>query len=232
MDHGEMKVMWESMSPSLNEKQRRLYAATLVKVYGFGGSKAVSEMTGLSLNTLTVGKKELGASGEKAAERIRRPGAGPKLVEFHHPDIREKIREIVDESAYGSPEKVLSWTTESLRKISEKLATKYNIMISHVTVGAILTKIGYNKQENKKMIQVGEPHPDRNAQFEYINTIAKNFIDEGNPVISVDTKKKELIGNFRNNGQEYRRKSDPRKVLDHDFPIKELVNLRHTVFII
>jgi len=117
---------------------------------------------------------------------------------------------------------VLTWTTESLRSIQRKLAEKYNIKTSHVTVSAILESLGYSKQTNQKMLQVGEPHPDRNAQFEFINNKAKEFLEKGEPVISVDTKKKEDIGNFKNPGLEYRQNKDPRKVLDHDFPIKEL----------
>ena len=106
-----------------------------------------------------------------------------------------------------------------------------------MTIGAILESMGYSKQANQKMLQVGEPHPDRNTQFEFINKKAKEFIEAGEPVISVDTKKKENIGNFKNPGQEYRRNKDPRKVVDHDFPIKELgkiapygvYNLNHNI---
>jgi hypothetical protein len=132
---------------------------------------------------------------------------------------------------------VLSWTTESLRSIQKALAEKYDINASYVTVGAILEDMGYSKQANQKMLQVGNPHPDRNAQFEFINKKAKEFIEVDAPVISVDTKKKENIGNFKNPGKEYRRSKDPRKVFDHDFPIKELgkispygvYNLNHNV---
>jgi hypothetical protein len=117
------------------------------------------------------------------------------------------------------------------------LADRHGIDASHVTVGAILEDLGYSKQTNQKMLQVGKPHPDRNAQFEHINSKAKEFIDSGEPVISVDTKKKENIGNFKNPGREYRKTKDPRKVLDHDFPIQELgkiapygiYNLNHNV---
>jgi hypothetical protein len=109
-----------------------------------------------------------------------------------------------------------------LRKISKELLEKHDILVSYVTVGNILDSIGYSKQANQKMLQKGEPHPDRNAQFEYINSVAAAYLAMGVPVISVDTKKKENIGNFKNPGQEYRSSKNPRKVLDHDFPIKEL----------
>jgi hypothetical protein len=117
---------------------------------------------------------------------------------------------------------VLSWTTESLRSIEKALAENYGVSASHMTVGSILEDLGYSKQANQKMLQVGKPHPDRNGKFEFINKNAKAYIEAGDPVISVDTKKKENIGNFKNPGKEYRRSNDPRRVLDHDFPIKEL----------
>ncbi|MDR2053660.1 MAG: ISAzo13 family transposase, partial [Treponema sp.] len=113
------------------------------------------------------------------------------------------------------------WTTKSLRNI-EKTLREEGFTISHDTVGNVLKEMGYNLQQNQKMLQVGVPHPDRNGQFEYINNKCGGFIQEGQPVISVDTKKKELIGNFKNTGAEYRQKKTPAKVLDHDFPIKEL----------
>jgi hypothetical protein len=169
--------------------------------------------------------------------RVRKVGGGRKYVEDNIPNIQECVRKIVDGATYGNPEKVLSWTTESLRKIQTKLREKYKIEISFKTVATILDDLGYSKQANQKMLQVGKAHPDRNAQFEFINNKAKEFIDANEPVISVDTKKKENIGNFKNNGTEYRRNKDPRKVLDHDFPIEEpgktapygVYNLNHNI---
>jgi transposase len=222
MDRDQIKTMWQEMAPTLNELQRRLYAATLAKAYGYGGATIVHEMTGVALNTITAGKRDLNEGNVKRLVKIRRQGAGPKNVEQLVPNIQEKILNIVDANTYGDPEKILSWTTESLRKISEELLIKYNISLSYPTVGKILSNMGYSQQTNRKMLQVGKPHPDRNAQFSYIQSMAKQFIEFGKPVISVDTKKKELIGNFKNPGQEYRRKNDPRQVLDHDFQIKEL----------
>ena len=153
--------------------------------------------------------------------RVRKEGGGPKYVEEKYPGIKEKIRRIIDRSTYGDPERVLSYTTESFRKIAAGLAEQ-GINISYVTVGGILESMNYSKQANQKMLQAGEPHPDRNTQFEHINKTASEYLEVGDPVISVDTKKKENIGNFKNNGKEYRGKKDPRKVLDHDFPIEEL----------
>lgn len=222
MDRDQITVLWDSMRLQLNEMQRRQYAATLAQAYGYGGATVVHEVTGVSLNTITAGKKELSQQSDIIPSRVRKAGGGPKWLEEKHPDIQKHVQEIVDDSTYGNPEKVLSWTTESLRSIQKTLAGNYGIKASHVTIGAILEDLGYSKQANQKMLQVGKPHPDRNAQFEYINEKAKAYIESGDPVISVDTKKKENIGNFKNPGQEYRRNKDPRKVLDHDFPLKEL----------
>jgi hypothetical protein len=222
MEREQIRVLWDSMISQLNEMQRRQYAATLAKAYGYGGATAVHEITGISLNTITAGKKELESKPSLGAGRVRKEGGGPKRLGERYPEIQDRVRDIIDGSTYGSPEKILSWTTESLRSIQKTLAVKHNIKASHVAIGSILGGLGYSKQANQKMLQLGEPHPDRNSQFEYISKKAKAFIGLGEPVISVDTKKKENIGNFKNPGQEYRLKKDPRKVLDHDFPIKEL----------
>jgi hypothetical protein len=160
-------------------------------------------------------------AGTKPEGKVRRSGGGRHLVEDNHPKIEESIRKIIDGKTYGDPTRVLSYTTMSLRKIAWELE-KEGVQVGHVTVGKILESMEYTKQQNQKLLQVGEAHPDRNAQFEYINATANAFMEAGNPVISVDTKKKENIGNFKNAGQEYRAKKQPRRVLDHDFPIKEL----------
>ena len=208
------------MLPQLNEKQRRLFLASEAIAYGRGGIAEVIRMTGVSRNTVKRGINEL-ESGEKYDESVRKKGGGPKYTEEKYPGIEDMIRALIDGSTYGNPERVLSYTTESLRKIEIELK-KRGIEVSHVTIGEILESMGYSKQANKKMLQVGEPHPNRNAQFEHINKTASAYIAAGDPVISVDTKKRENIGNFKNNGQEYRKNKDPRKVLDHDFPIEEL----------
>ena len=221
MEKETINVLWNSMKLTLNEMQRRQYAATLAKAYGYGGASVVHEITGVSLNTITAGKKELEQKIKPKPERVRNEGAGPKYTEEKYPDIEERIRSIVDGSTYGDPERVISYTTESMRKIESELRN-LGISVSHVTIGEILDSMGYSKQANQKMLQVGEAHPDRNAQFEHINKTAAQYLEVGDPVISVDTKKKENIGNFKNNGQEYRQNKNPRKVLDHDFPLEEL----------
>jgi transposase len=208
------------MESLLDERQWRLYLANEAMSAGYGGVSKVSRITGVSRTTITKGIEEL--KEEKTTNgKVRKSGGGPKYIEEKRPDIKERILKIVDGSTYGNPERVLSYTTESLRKIETELKLQ-GITASYKTVGKILDSMDYSKQANQKMLQVGEPHPDRNAQFEHINDTAAKYLKTGEPVISVDTKKKENIGNFKNGGREYRHKKDPRKVLDHDFPIEEL----------
>ncbi|GHU12350.1 hypothetical protein FACS1894161_0390 [Spirochaetia bacterium] len=226
-----------AMMPILNEKQLRIFLANEAKEYGWGGVSEVSRISGVSRTTITTGLKEIESGEDIDVSRVRKYGGGRKQIKEKIPDIHEKVQRIVEGTTYGNPGKVISWTTQSLRKIQSTLLSKYKIKVSFKTVGTILEDMGYSKQANQKMMQLGEPHPDRNAQFEFIDKCAKEFIDQGNPVISVDTKKKENIGNFKNNGLEYRKSKEPRKVLDHDFPIEELgkitpygvYNLNHNI---
>jgi hypothetical protein len=210
----------QRMISLLDERQKRLYLANEALSYGRGGISLVSRISGMSRTTITKAVDELN-NGDKIDGNIRRSGGGRKFVESNYPDIEKRICEIIDGKTYGDPMRILSYTTESLRKIQKELE-KAGVFVGYVTIGKILDAMGYSKQINQKMLQVGEEHPDRNAQFEYINATATTFIETGDPVISVDTKKKEKIGNFKNNGSEYRPKKQPRRVLDHDFPIKEL----------
>ena len=209
------------MMPRLNERLLRQYLAAEAMSYGRGSVSEVSRISGVSRTTITAGMNEI-RNGDSIDGTIRRKGGGRKTVEVKHPDIKESIRKIVDGKTYGDPMRVLSYTTESFRKIAGELFVRFGISVNYVTVGDILYSMGYSKQANQKMLQKGKPHSDRNAQFEYINAVAADYLKAGEPVISVDTKKKENIGNFKNNGQEYRQTNSPRKVLDHDFPIKEL----------
>jgi len=208
------------MLPQLNERQKRLFLASEALTYGRGGIAEIVRITGVSRTTIKRGIDELKA-GVKNDGRVRKSGGGPKKTKEKVPDIEDKICRIIDGSTYGDPTRVLSYTTESLRKIAAELENQ-GVEISYVTVGTLLESMGYSKQANQKMLQVGEPHPDRNEQFEHINATAASYLARGEPVISIDTKKKENIGNFKNNGKEYRKNKDPRKVLDHDFPIEEL----------
>jgi transposase len=206
--------------PLLDEKQRRIYLAKEAEGLGCGGLKAVHELTGVSQTTILRGKKEL-QEGAIEHDRIRRRGGGRKRIMQKYDTIQQEIEKIIGSDTAGNPEKVILWTTKSLRNIENALREK-GFAISHDTIGKVLKEMGYSLQQNQKMLRVGQPHPDRNGQFEYINEKYGEFIQQGQPVISVDTKKKELVGNFKNTGAEYHQKKRPAKVLDHDFPIKEL----------
>ena len=215
-----MKERIITMLPHLNETQKRLFLANEAIAYGRGGISEVERISGISRKTIRKGIAEI-KNGKPPSERVLKDGGGRKPIESTHPNIEYEIRRLVDGTTYGDPERVLSYTTESLRKIEIELGRK-GIKIGRTAIAKILDSMDYSRQQNQKMEQVGEPHPDRNAQFEHINKTAAIYLKEGIPVISVDTKKKENIGNFKNAGTEYRNKNDPRKVLDHDFPIEEL----------
>jgi hypothetical protein len=211
----------KSVLPYLNEKQKRLFLASCANTLGWGGVKKVCEVSGCSKDIVIRGKRELETPNPKD-ERVRKKGGGRKAAEETYPDLPFWIEKIVSDSTYGNPENPLTWTTQSLRKIQDNVLSEHHIYVSVETIARLLREMNYSLQGNKKMMQVGEIHPDRNEQFEYINELAKIFILGGQPVISIDTKKKENVGNFKNNGKEYRKSKDPREVLDHDFPLKEL----------
>jgi transposase len=207
--------------PYLNEKQRRLFLGNEAKCYGRGGVQKVHEITKVSKTTIIQGKKEIETADPKES-RIRKAGGGRKKATEKIPKLAEEIESIVTESTYGNPENPLRYTTKSTTKIAQILEKEKEIKVSHDVVGSILEELDYSLQLNQKMLQVNKPHPDRDEQFKFINAKASTFLSEGEPVISIDAKKKENIGNFKNNGVSYQKKGGPIKVLDHDFPIKEL----------
>ena len=205
----------------LNEKQVRLVVGMFCSTIGYGGQKQVAAVFGMGLNTVRTGCLEFEGKTPSAVNRVRRPGAGRKSTESSQPGLVEATQELLENNSYGDPERVLFWTTLSLRDIEEKLAQK-GFKASYVTIGRIISQLGFSKQLNQKLLQVGEPHPDRDGQFKFIEDTVQKFLKRGDPVISVDCKKKEILGNFKNNGREYRHKKDPRPTFDHDFLIKEL----------
>jgi hypothetical protein len=207
----------------LNERQQRLISGSIAKGYGYGGDKIVSAAFGLDPRTVSSGRKaiEAGKIDDLEEDRIRQIGGGRKQAKELQPRLLENIEDIIRNNTYGDPEQVLFWTSLSLRDISEELG-KRGFDAGKDVVSRSLEELGYSKQTNQKHIQVGKAHPGRDEMFRFINEKAEEFIKDGEPVISTDTKKKELIGNFKNNGQEYRKENDPRKVLDHDFAIPEL----------
>ena len=207
-----------------DEKNKRILLSKAAEVYGYGGKAHIVALTGTTYPTLNAGKIDSANDDIVYSKRIRKEGGGRKPITEIFPGITDIIEQIIDGNTYGDPCKELHWvaSTLSLRKISDILAKKHSISISYVKVSQLLTEMGYSKQVNQKMEQVGVPSPDRNEQFEFIDRTAHEYLGNGDPVISVDTKKKENIGNFKNNGAEYRKRKDPRRVLDHDFPISEL----------
>jgi hypothetical protein len=206
------------MMPLLNEKQLRRYLGSEAEALGHGGIAVVSRISGKSRNTIVAGMKE-NKSGEGVVDGIRKAGGGRKPIKNKYPEIPKMIENVVSDTTFGNPENPLTYTTKSTRKIKQILNEK-GYQIGHNVVADILEELGYSLQLNQKMLQIGEEHPDRNTQFEFINDKAKGFLATGIPIISIDAKKKEIVGNFKNNGRTYRKSKNPTKLLDHDFPIK------------
>jgi hypothetical protein len=213
----ELKEKLEKISPYLNERQRRIVYAAEAEQIGRGGKVMISSITGMSRPTLNHGLRELSANSEARCDnnRIRKKGAGRKKITTDNPNLLIALESLVEPLSRGDPESPLRWTIKSTRVLSEELS-KMGYKVCKSLVATLLTEIGYSLQSNRKTIE-GRQHPDRNAQFEYINSKAEKYIEENNPVISVDTKKKENVGNYKNNGREYRRKESPREVSGHDF---------------
>ena len=202
-----LKDKIQRMMPLLNEKQLRRYLGSEAEALGHGGIELVSIISGKARNTIASGIKE-NKIEEDDGERIRKPGGGRKPIKEKYPEIPTLIESIVSNSTFGNPENPLTYTTKSTRKI-KKILNEKGYEISHSVVGHILEELGYSLQLNQKMLQIGQEHPDRNTQFEFINGKVKRFIKAGVPVISVDAKKKENVGNFINNGRTYKKKKEP-----------------------
>ena len=213
-----------TMMPELDERRRRIFLGSLSLMLGQGSAKALSEMTGTTPQTITAGRREAREAPKDArarssiedAGRVRRPGGGRKRITETHPDIMEKLEGILDGNVIGNPESTLTWTTKGTEDIARELRAM-GYPISRETVGTLLKEAGFSLQQNRRYIKVIEPGPDRDAQFRFIQQESMAYIAAGRPVISVDAKKKEWIGNYANKGREYRHKGDPREVLDHDF---------------
>jgi hypothetical protein len=210
----------------LDERSRRLWAATEAQELGWGGITAVAKATGLSQTTIRAGIADVrlrSKSRKKALSdppRIRRAGGGRKSITDYDPELLAALEALVEPTARGEPDSPLRWTIRSTRVLAETL-TQQGHAVSHTTVGTLLDQAGFSLQANRKTRE-GKSHPDRNAQFEYINQRVKRFQRRGQPVISVDTKKKELVGDFKNGGREYRRRGRPAPVRVHDFLDKQL----------
>jgi len=206
-----------SVIPILNERQIRIYLGAEADSIGWGGITKIHQLSGSNRQTIAAGIKEMSHENKQDFEnvKIRKEGGGRKNEIEKHPQLLEDIKEIVSPHTMGDPEKPLIWCSKSSRKIQEVLATK-KYKISHETIRKCLYLLGFSLQSNKKTKEGGD-HPDRDSQFEYINSLSKEFLDAGDPVISVDCKKKELIGEYKNDGREWTPVAEPVEVNVYDF---------------
>ena len=210
--------------PHMDERMRRQWAGAEAAALGWGGLTAVSKATGLAMNTIRAGRAELkaarGRKPKSADTRIRRPGGGRKPITQTDPMLSALLLELVDPATRGHPESPLLWSSKSTSKLAVELARQGH-PASDRTVAALLKEEHYSLQANRKTKE-GSSHPDRDAQFGYINEQAILALREGRPVVSVDTKKKELVGEYKNSGQEWWPRGQPQEVNVHDFPDKKL----------
>lgn len=226
---GVVREKYDRLTEFLDEQSRRLWAANEAVAFGYGGIRAVAEALGMSTKTVVEGSRELKAKGKGDGEddglarnRQRRPGGGRKRLSEHDPGVVKAVEAIVDPATRGDPMSPLKWTSKSLVKIREELKQQ-GWQLSPATISEILRKdLKYSLQALKKTKEGCRQHPDRDAQFQYLNQQCRDFQQRGEPVISVDAKKKELIGDFKNGGREGHPQGKPEPVRTHDFEDKEL----------
>ena len=209
-----------ALSPHLDERGRRSFAAGEARSAGYGGIAAVSRATGIAASTIGRGLKELACRPGLPADRVRRHGGGRKALVETNATLLDDLLALVSPSERGDPMSPLRWTCKGLRRLAKELGTRGH-KISHTVVGELLKQQKFSLQANRKTRE-GDSHPDRDAQFAHINASVTRALAEQQPVISVDTKKKELVGDFKNAGREWRPQSEPEDVRVHDFLIKEL----------
>ena len=220
LDEDSLRRRKAAILPHLDERQRRLFAAAEAKAAGYGGIAAVSRVTRIAASTIGRGLKDLEAPAPPSPGAVRRPGGGRKSLSATNPRLLEDLNGLVEPSARGDPMSPLRWTCKSLRRLSAELK-KLGHQISHTVVGELLKKQKFSLQANRKTL-AGADNLDRDAQFHFINDAVQAALAENQPVISVDTKKKELVGDFKNAGREWRPQGEPEDVRVHDFLIKDL----------
>jgi hypothetical protein len=214
IDTQSIRQRWNDVGSKLDERRRRLFAAGEVRAAGRGGLEAVAKITGYARSTLGRGLKQLDAAPFPAG-RVRRQGGGRRPLASHDATLLDDLRRVVEPATLGDPMRPLMWVSKSCDKVAGALR-QLGHEISAATVKRLLPTLGYSRQLNRKADE-GSKHPDRNAQFEHINARVIERQAAGQPVISVDTKKKELVGNYKNGGSDYRPTGDPRRVKVHDF---------------
>ena len=219
MDEGEAAIAerYRLLAPELNERQRRIAAASEARTFGYGGIAAAARACGLAENTVRKGLGELGRGEPLEPGRVRRRGAGRKRVEEADPTLLDGLRELIEAESRGDPERPLRWTSKSVRKLADELGAGGH-RVGFRTVPRLLRELGYSLQSPRKAKEGRSQHPDRDAQFRHINDKVSAATSQGQPAISIDTKKKELVGEFKNGGQEWRPQGEPPEVLTHDFP--------------
>jgi hypothetical protein len=220
IDESAIRQRFEALDPLLDERGRRRFAAAEALTAGHGGIVAVSRATGVARSTIGRALEELRSGEEPDPDRIRRPGGGRKPLVETDRRLLDDLRSLVEPATRGDPQSPMLWTSKSVRKLSDGLR-RMGHTIGRTLVGKLLHQLDYSLQANRKTKE-GSNHIDRDAQFHYINDHVKEALASGNPAISVDTKKKELVGDFRNGGREWRPKGSPEEVRVHDFVIPEL----------
>jgi transposase len=220
IDEDAVGERYRALAGELDERRRRLWAAAEARSHGRGGIAAVARATGIAENTIRAGLAELECGHALDPGRVRRRGGGRKPLAETDATLVGDLERLVEADSRGDPEQPLRWTAKSVRKLAEALRGLGH-RVSHETVARLLRGLGYSLQANAK-VREGRQHPDRDRQFRYINDMVKTAIDHGQPVISVDTKKKELVGDFKNGGRELRPKGSPVPVRVHDFKDEEL----------
>jgi transposase len=222
VDENTIRRRFRLIAAHLDERMRRLVAAAEAAALGFGGTSIVARATGVSRRAIHIGARELKQKphGLGLPSRVRRPGGGRKKTVHQDPTLLRDLEALIEPVTRGDPESPLRWTAKSVRRLATELQRQGH-RTSHRMVAELLHELGYSLQANAKTIE-GASHPDRNAQFEYINERVQQFVGQKQPVVSVDTKKKELLGEFKNGGREWRPQGKPEKVRVHDFVIPEL----------
>ncbi len=217
-----IREKYRAIRPELDERGRRVWAGTEAKALGHGGIACLCRATGLSENTIRAGLRELASprpAGD-ARRRVRAPGAGRPRLEAQDTGLIKALNDLVEPTTRGDPMSPLRWTCKSTRRLAQELASRGH-PVGRSKVSSLLGELGYSLQGTRKTRE-GSSHPDRNGQFKYINRRVKEFQRRHDPVVSVDTKKKELVGDFANKGREYQKKGKPVEVRTHDFPDKKL----------
>jgi hypothetical protein len=217
-----VRQKWHLLAATMDERARRLWAGAEADALGYGGVAAVARATGLAISTVRKGRDEVRAGAQpEALVKVRRSGGGRPAHDRVHPELWPALEKLIDPMTRGDPESPLRWTCKSTHTLAAEMFAQYGIRVCDKTIARLLRQNGYSLQAPNKSVE-GTHHPDRNAQFEHINAKAQDCLERGVPVISVDTKKKELVGNFKNAGREWQPRGEPELVDVHDFPDQAL----------